>query len=294
MSVPVRRADRRDVEFKGPDEPFVRPVGPAYLNVLRGMLVSGRWIAETDVTGTTPVAVLSEDAARRYFGSENPLGKGLLISGYERTVVGVVRSMRWRGPEAEIVPEAFVAFRQTSASSAQLIIRTEQDPAVIMPALGAAIRQAMPTADVTAPEFLERSYAMLLAQRRFNMIILLLFGAVAVAIAAVGIYGLMSFLIAQRRREIGVRVALGATPSGILAMMLSRAMRMVMAGMVPGILAALLLERTARAFLFEAKPHDPVIYAGVVAIFLAAGLLAASGPARRATRVDPLVALRQD
>jgi putative ABC transport system permease protein len=77
-------------------------------------------------------------------------------------------------------------------------------------------------------------------------------------------------------------------------MMLSRAMRMVMAGMVPGILAALLLERTARAFLFEAKPHDPVIYAGVVAIFLAAGLLAASGPARRATRVDPLVALRQD
>ncbi|MCR4375407.1 MAG: ABC transporter permease, partial [Acidobacteria bacterium] len=294
LTVPVQPADRLTGPFTDADEPFVRSSGPGYLEVVRGTLISGRWIADTDVVGATPVVVLSDEAARRYFGAQSPLGRGLLMNGYERTVVGIVRAMRWRGPESEILPEAFIAFKQTAHPTAQLIVRTNGDPAAVVPALQNAIQGTVPGATAPTPQLLEQSYAGLLAQRKFNMIILLLFGTVAVAIAAIGIYGLMAFVVSQRRREIGVRVALGALPSGILSMVLGRAVRLLVAGLVPGIAVSILLEQTARAFLFNAKPHDPVVYVGVAAVLLATGLAAAFGPARRATRLDPLVALRQD
>jgi ABC-type antimicrobial peptide transport system permease subunit len=147
---------------------------------------------------------------------------------------------------------------------------------------------------VNAPIALEASYADLIAQRKFNMIVLAIFGAVAVAIAAIGIYALVAYVVAQRRREFGVRVALGAVPSGILSMVVGGAVRLMIGGLVPGLVAAFLLERWARAFLFNAPPRDPALYAGVALVLLTAGVVAAIGPARRATRVDPLVALRGD
>jgi hypothetical protein len=201
-----------------------------------------------------------------------------------RRAARVLRTMRGRGPESDLYPEAFIPFFQTSHPKAELLVRTDRDPTTIVPALQAAIHAAIPGDVVGQPQMLERSYAGMLEQRRFNMIILVLFGTVAVAIAAIGIYGIMSFLVAQRRREIGVRVALGALPSGILSMVLGRAMRLMVAGLVPGLAAAVLLERTARAFLFNARPHDPAIYAAVVVVLLSAGLVAAVGPARRAAR----------
>ena len=294
VTVPVQHADRRTEPFTGADEPVVRSVGPGYLEVLRAGMVRGRWIAEGDVTGAEPVVVLNDEAARRYFGPRDPVGARILMEGYARTVIGVVRSMRWRGPESEIDPEAFIPFMQTSHPTAELMVRTSGDPAPLIPALQRAIRAALPGETVGEPVALEASYAGLVEQRKFNMIVLAIFGAAAVAIAAIGIYGLMAFAVTQRRREFGVRVALGAGPSGILSMVLGGAVRLMVAGLVPGLAAAALLERTARAFLFEARPHDPLIYTAVVVVLLAAGIVAALGPARRATRVDPLVALRGD
>jgi ABC-type antimicrobial peptide transport system permease subunit len=126
------------------------------------------------------------------------------------------------------------------------------------------------------------------------MIVLALFGMLAVLIASVGIYGLMAFLVAQRTREIGVRMALGAVPVGILRMVLGRATRMLSIGLILGLAGAAALERFVRSFLFEARPHDPAVYGAVTFLLLATGLIAAVAPARRAARVDPLVALRTE
>jgi len=293
-TVTVQHFDRQTDPFTGPDEPVVRSVGPGYLDVLHARMVHGRWIADTDHAGSEPVVVLNDEAARRYFGSRDPIGARILMDEYARTVVGVIGGMRWRGPESDVNPEAFIPFAQTSHPRAELLVRTDRDPTPLVPALQAAIRAALPGTTVNPPTMLESSYGNLIAQRKFNMIVLAIFGAVAVAIAAIGIYALVAYVVAQRRREFGVRVALGAGPSGILSMVVGGAVRLMIGGLVPGLVAAFLLERWARAFLFNAPPRDPALYAGVALVLLTAGVVAAIGPARRATRVDPLVALREE
>ncbi len=294
MTAKIQHADRQTPPFTGDDEAVVRSVDCAYLEVLRGTLARGRWISGADTLGAAPVVVLDDEAARRYFGSRDPIGESILIEDYARTIVGVVRAMRWHGPETDLTPEMFIPLAQSSRIRPELMVRAAGDPATLAPAVGAAISDAMPGAVVGAPKFLEARYAGLLEQRKFNMIILVLFGSVAVVIASVGLYGLMAFMVAQRRREIGVRVVLGARPAGILSMVLRGAVRLLVAGLVPGLAAAVLLERTVRAFLFNAPPHDPTVYLGVAAALLLAGLAASLGPARRALRVDPIAALRLD
>jgi predicted permease len=293
VSVDVQHADRLTEAFTGPDEPKVRSVGPRYLDVIRGRLIKGRWIAGTDVTGAPPVVVLGDEAARRYFGTRDPVGHSILMQGYARQVIGVVAAMRWEGPEAPVNPEVYIPFAQTSHDKAEIMVRTEPDPATLLPAIKDALRAAMPGTMVGEPTLLEQSYADLLAQRRFNMIVLAIFGIVAIVVAAIGIYGLMAFVVAQRRREIGVRVALGAAPAGILRMILRTATTLMAAGLAIGIAGALLLEQTVRSFLFNPAKYDPVVYGAVAAVLFAAGLFAALGPARRAARVDPLIALRE-
>jgi putative ABC transport system permease protein len=294
VSVEVQHVDRQAAPFSGPDAARVRSVGPQYLDVVRGTLLRGRWIAQTDTAGTLSVVVLSEEAARRYFGSRDPVGQTILMDGYARTIVGVTSAIRWAGPEAGHDAEVFVPFAQTSHDSAEIMIRTASDPVPLIPALKEAIRAAMPGDPVPEPVFLERSYAAIFAQRKFNMIVLAIFGIVAIAVAAIGIYGLMAFVVAQRRREIGVRVALGAAPAGILRMILGSATTLMAVGLAIGIVAALLLEQTVRSFLFNPARYDPLVYGAVAAVLFVAGLFAALGPARRAARVDPLIALRNE
>jgi ABC-type antimicrobial peptide transport system permease subunit len=291
--VDVQHADLKSPPITGPEAPRVRSVGPQYLAVMRGRLIRGRWIADSDVEGAPAVVVLGEEASRRYFGSRDPVGETILMDGYPRQIVGVIAAMRWDGPEKDLLPEVYIPFFQTSHDRAELMVRTSVEPATIVPALKKALRTAMPDmAIVPEPTFMEQSYVNLLAQRKFNMLVLAFFGIVAIVVAAIGIYGLMAYVVAQRRREIGVRVALGAAPAGILRMVLRGATGLMLAGLVIGLAAALLLEQTVRGFLFNPQPHDPVVYAIVAGVLLAAGLAAALGPARRAARVDPLVALR--
>ena len=294
MTVDLRPANLPADVIASEEEPFVRCVTVGYLDVLRGTLLRGRWIAETDVLGAEPVIVLSDDAARAYFGSVDPMGQRVVLHDYERTVVGIVRAMRFRGPESEIGPEVFVPFLQGSYSTAELMVRTEPDPMTLVPALHASVRPILPAGTSLRSQTLEQDYSRLLAQRKFNMMVLAIFGVVAIAVAAIGIYGLMAHVVEQRRREIGVRVALGADPVGILRMVLGRATMLMVSGLAVGVAASALLERLVRAFLFEPQPHDPIVYGAAAVALLAAGLLAAFGPARRAARVDPLVALRSE
>jgi ABC-type antimicrobial peptide transport system permease subunit len=271
--------------------PFVWSVTPGYLDVIRGTMIRGRWIADRDVLGSEPVIVLSDETARVAFGAEDPIGRRVRLDGYERTVVGIVGATRFLGPEAQVGPEVFVPFLQGSYATAELLVRTDPEPQTLVPALHAAVRATLPDATSVA-QLLEDDYARLLAQRKFNMVILVIFGVVAIVVAALGIYGLMAYLVEQRRREIGVRLALGAEPLGILRMVLNRATGLLVIGLAIGIAAAALLEGVVRAFLFEPQRFDPLVYGAAALALFAAGLIAAAGPARRAARVDPLVALR--
>jgi putative ABC transport system permease protein len=294
VGVDVQHPDRQSEPFTGLDAAKVRSVGPRYLEVIRGTLLKGRWIGDRDVTGTPAVVVLGDEASRRYFGSRDPIGQTILMDGYARQVIGIIAAMRWEGPEAGLSPEVYIPFAQTSHDRAELIVRADPEPGTLLPALNSALRAVIQETSMPEPVFLEHTYADLLAQRRFNMIILAIFGIVAIVVAATGIYGLMAYLVAQRRREIGVRVALGAAPAGILRMILRSATTLMAAGLAIGLGAALLLEQTVRAFLFNPARYDPVVYGGVAALLFAAGVFAAWGPAHRAARVDPLIALRAE
>ena len=293
MTVELRPAALPADVASGP-EPFVRSVTPAYLDVLRGTLLRGRWIADSDILGSEPVIVLSDEAARTYFGTADPIGQRVLLANYGWTVIGIVGAMRFRGPETDLSPEVFVPLFQGSFSDAELMVRAEPDPIALVPALHAALRPILPAGQQLVSQTLEQDYGRLVAQRKFNMVVLVLFGVVAIVVAALGIYGLMAFLVEQRRREIGVRVALGAEPRGILRMVLRSATMLMVVGLALGVAASAVLERLIRAFLFEPQPHDPLVYGGAALALFAAGLFAAFGPARRASRVDPLTALRAD
>jgi putative ABC transport system permease protein len=293
ISVPIQLGGREGPSFTGDDEPFIHIVTSGYLDVVRGTLLRGRFILDSDVAGAPPVVVVSDEAVRRYFGPQDPLGRTVLLDGSARTVVGVVRAMRHNGPEASVRAELFVPYLQGDQPGGEIVFRAA-NPAPLLPRIQEIIRAAAPAAVVSEPQTIEGHFASLVAQRKFNMLVLALFGALAVLIAAAGIYGLMAFLVSQRTREIGVRIALGAVPAGVLRMVLGRASRLMLAGLAIGLAGAAALERLVRGFLFDARPHDPALYAMVAVVLLTAGLAAALGPARRAARVDPLIALRAE
>jgi predicted permease len=274
------------------DEKYITP---GYFDVLRVPLVAGRMFNDADATIGAPAAVILNDiAAERYFGATNPLGTMIAADG-NRVVVGIVRSTRLQGPEAEMRPEVYVPLNWQHAYGSPLvtlIARTAGDPALLVRAVRAAIRVAAPDLVVSDPQTYDERFDGIVAQRKFNMIVLALFGVLAVAIAAAGIYGVMAYIVEQRTQEIGVRMALGAAPARVLRMVLARAGTYLTCGLLIGLTGGWMLSRFVQAFLFKVDAHDPIVYLSVAAVLVAAGLVAALVPARRAARVDPLVALR--
>jgi ABC-type antimicrobial peptide transport system permease subunit len=158
--------------------------------------------------------------------------------------------------------------------------------------MASAVSAVSPSMVVPEPQALESLFATRIAQRRFNMVLLVLFGALALAIASTGIYGVIAYIVSQRTKEIGVRMALGAAPSGVIGMVLGRVLALVGVGLSVGLVLAWLLSGSLRAFLFEIGPHEPIVYALVPLALVVAGLAAAIGPARRAARVDLVATLR--
>ena len=293
-SQPVHVAGRT---FTKSDEVVLKQMTAGYLETVGATLLMGRTIQPSDGKGSAPVVVLNDEAARRYLGDRNPLGAQVAIDEEApRTVVGVIRGMRLLGPETDVRPEAYVPYEQGGlhSISASLVIRTTQAPMPMATAVKNAIWSVMPNVVIPEPRTFDEMFAGLIAQRKLNMILLALFGTLALLIAAIGIYGVIAYLVEQRTKEIGVRMALGALPSRILGMILSRAALAIGAGLGVGFLCALWLERIVMAFVFRGIPHDPIVYGGVTAILLTLGLFAAFVPARRAARVDPMVALRID
>jgi predicted permease len=266
-------------------------VSPDYFRVLRVPLRRGRPFTDADRAGAEPVVILNAAAAGTYFPDGDPIGRMVDFQG-PRRVVGVIGNIRHDGPETAWRREGFVPFAQSQMPAATIVLRISRPIGEVLPPLKAAIRGQFPDLALPDIEMLGDYLRSLTAWRRASMLVLGLFGVLGLSMAATGIYGVMAYTVVQRTPEIGVRLAIGASPSAILREVLGRAGRQLTRGLAIGLVAAWGVSQLAARFLFQMTPHDPVVYAGAFLVLLVAGLGAALGPARRASRVDPLIALR--
>jgi predicted permease len=276
------------------DQVEIRKVSPEYAQVIHAVVTRGRYVNHTDTLGAPKVVVLNEESVRRFFGGRDPIGTTVQLDDAPRLVVGIVSDVRVGGPEQPIRPEAYIPFAQTSGIGATIVMRTSVDPLQVAPAVRAAAQAVLPDVPLQDPATMAGSLASMLSQRKFNMLLIGLFGVLAIVIAAVGIYGVMAYIVAQQTKEIGLRMALGALPQTVLRGVLARAVFVMAVGGAFGFAGAWMLAATIRSFLFSVEPHDPVVFVSVAALLAVVGLVAAFVPARRAARVDPMVALRAD
>jgi putative ABC transport system permease protein len=276
-----------------------RAVTPDYFAALAIPIVQGRGFQEEDRLPSENPIILSETLARALLPNENPIGKRLRLfrrQGPWRIVVGVAADVRNNGLRERSDPEFYLPWKNDSVvalGTANVILQTRLNPK----AVSAWMRGETTGLDPTLPvkiETMRQRVGRLADRPRFNAVLLSLFAGMGVLLAAVGIYGVVGFLVAQQTREIGVRMALGATQQGILKMVLSSVVRWTTAGAVLGLLGAWFGARLLESLLFEVRAHDPMLLGVALLVLLAAAFLAAWIPARRAMRVDPLVALRYE
>jgi putative ABC transport system permease protein len=273
-------------------------VDTKYFRTMEVPLIAGRNFTDYDTYKAQPVAVIDQTLARRYWPDENPLGQQVKF-GFGRgvqgvTVVGVVGDIKSDGFEAPSVPHIYVPLGQFAPVNAVVFLRSKSDAEQI----GEAVRHEVETLDPNVPvhsiSSMDQIIARSVAGRLFALELLGVFALVALILAAVGIYGVMSYSFSQRMHEVGIRVALGAQRLDILRMALGEGLRIVVIGLAAGLLGAAVVTRIFRSMLFEVPPSDPVTFVSASAILAAVALFACYLPARRATRVDPLIALREE
>jgi len=274
-------------------------VSSNYLDALGLHLLRGRFLAADDIAASIPVAVISETAAQRFWNGEDPIGKRFSFSfgkpegqGIWRQVVGVVKITRHTGLDKEPRAEVYVPIEQQSWSQDMLFVRSSLPKADV----ARIIRQAVAAVDRNRAILLITSMDELLSDsvsaRRFTMSLLGGVSALALTLAMMGVYGVVSYAVAQRTPEIGIRIALGAQGRDVLRMMLAQGLKPVVIGSVIGLVAALALSRALASLLYGVTATDPATFAIVVLLLSFGALLACYLPARRATKVDPMVALR--
>ena len=274
-------------------------VSPQYFHVMGIALERGRLFTEDDAAQTPPVAVISEALARRYFPGENPLGRRMMFGfppygNVAREVVGVVADIHDLSLAQKPGAMMYVPFAQAPFWGAEVVVRSRLGMAQAVDAIRSAANGIDPNLPITQAESLPQALQASVAEPRFRTLLLALFGGIALLLAAVGLYGMISFSVSQQTREIGVRMALGASRGRVQRLVLGDAARLVGLGLAVGIPAALVLTRFLGTMLFGVRPTDPLTFAGVAVVLTGVGLAAAALPARRATRVDPMVALRTE
>jgi putative ABC transport system permease protein len=272
----------------------IRRVTPEYHKALRIPLRSGRLFDATDRKGATNVAIINDSAAKKYFPGENPVGRVVRTNDEDRTIVGVVGDVYQTSLETEPRTEVYVPMSQLRVLGGELVIRTSTDPYAVLPAVKSAVLSVLPDVPLRNIRTMEEVMSRRVAQRRLNMLLLGLFGLLGLVISAVGIYGVMAYVVSQRTREIGVRMALGATRANVVWMVLMNACVLIAAGLVIGGVGAWYLSAAAKTFLFRLDATDPRAFAAAVVSLSLAALIASFIPARRAASVDPMVALRAE
>jgi putative ABC transport system permease protein len=279
-----------------------RVVTPDFFKAMGVPLLRGRAFTLADNLAAPQVALLNEAAVKKFFPNSNPIGRRITLGwgrGPGRTpnggeVVGVVGSVKQFGLDEAEQPEIYLPHAQQPMAGMTFVVHTAVEPTTLAAAIRREIKSLDPSLPVTALEPLETVVARSISQPRFYMLVLGIFAAVALVLASIGIFGVVSYAVAQRTREMGIRIALGASRERVLRMVLGSAMRVAVIGVVVGLLAAIAVSRTLASLLFDLSPTDPMTYAAVGIGLSLVALLASYLPAWRATRVDPVVALRAD
>jgi putative ABC transport system permease protein len=268
---------------------------PDYFRALGVPLVSGRQFDGRDAAGAPEVVIVNETMARRFWPDEDPLGKRLRVANNPwRTVVGVVADVKNDGLAAETKPEMFYPLLQSPLPFMTLVVRTDADPKGLAAAVAREVRAVDPDEPVYDLKTMDERLAEAVSPQRLTTLLVGVFAALAAALAGVGIYGVMSYTVAQQTRELGVRMALGARKGDVLMLVLRQGLFMSLAGVGVGLAGALALARVMSGLLYGVSATDPATFAGVAFVLTAVALVACLVPARRATKVDPMVALRYE
>jgi putative ABC transport system permease protein len=290
---------RRRLTLDGGDsmQVFVNHATPGYFQAIGIPVVRGRAFEESDRVGSRYVALINETARRvSWPNDEEPLGRRIRVGDAktEFEIIGVVGDARLRSLEAEPRPEVFLAQRQTGWASMTYYVRTTGDPAATLEAAKRAIWAVDPLQDFYQTATLENLMATTLAPRRFSLLLLGTFAVMALVLAAVGIYGVISFLVTRRTHEMGIRLALGAQPRSVVGLIVRHGARLALAGLAVGLAGSWIASRALAGMLFGVGSRDVATFGGAAVTLLVVALIAAFLPARRAARVDPMVALRAE
>ncbi|MFT4114627.1 FtsX-like permease family protein, partial [Silvibacterium sp.] len=270
---------------------------PGYLHTMGIQLVAGRDFADTDNAAAPQVIIVTDDLANKLWPGINPLGQTLQCDWYcgdGATVVGIAARQKSWGAREDAIPLYYVPYRQKPMARMTFVLRTTVDPASLMRAVSSVAANVDPAQPVFAVETMKMLAEDKEGLARLELLSLSVFGALSFVLAAVGIYGTVSYGVERRTREIGLRMALGADRSRVLRAVLREGVVLVLAGAVPGLTGALLLGRLLKAAVFGVPVHDPVTLAATTLLFLLVGTIGAMLPARRAAQVEPMDALRQE
>lgn len=271
-----------------------RAVGLSYFETMGMSLREGRGFTVDDRQGVPGVAVVNEALARRYWERASPVGARLFMNGDELTVIGIVADIHHAGPATPAEAELYVPYKQIPPRQATLVLRTAGDPSSLMPSLRAMMRDIDPALPLGTVRPMTTLVAERIAQPRFMATLLTWFASVAAILAVMGVYGLLAFSVTQRTREIGVRMALGAGRGSVVGMVVRQSLTVVGVGIALGAAAGAMLSQTVQSQLFAVEAGDPMTITLMAALIFGASAVASYFPARRASRVDPVVALRND
>ena len=286
-------------ETKSKDPPLVErsAVSPEYFQLLGIPLLRGRLFNDLDNEKGPQVALINEAMARKYWPNGDALGKRVKLDPAKpawTTVVGVIADARTETLVEASVPQIYQDLYQTTTRELAVFLRGDLDPATIPTQVRAQVQSVNPELPVYGAQTLDDALSVSLSQRRFSMEMVALFAVTALLLAGLGIYGTISYVVSERTREIGLRLALGAQREAILGMVLRQGLGLAIGGAAVGFVGALIVSRLIAGLLYSVRPTDPVTFAGVTILLVGVALLACYIPARRAMRVDPVVALRYE
>jgi predicted permease len=274
----------------------VRMATPGYFNTLGLPLVSGREFSAQDAIDAPRVIIINESLARIAWKGEDPVGRSLILD-YQggataRQVVGVVRDARYKGPRSDPSPEIFIPHAQNPYLVMNVLVRTTIDPAALAQSARAQALKVDPDQPVHSVTTMERLLAATMQEDRFAMLFVALFAAAGLLTAATGVYAVLAYTVAQRRREIAVRMAIGASSSSVARLIVMESLTLALVGCVLGALGVAAVSQLARSILFGIAPQDPITLATTAAVLFTVVLAASWLPARRAARINPVAAMR--
>ena len=273
-----------------------RSVSPGYFSTLGISLLKGRDFSDRDKSEAPAVAVVNQDLVRTYFPNEDPIGKRITFTDGESwlSVVGVIGDVKQVNFGSTAKPEVYFPFQQAASPEMSLVVRTTNPPLSQAAAVKGQIRVIDKDLPIANAKTMEQLLAESVSGPRFNMLLLTMFALVALVLAIVGIYGVMSYTVTQRTHEIGIRVAMGAQSRDVFRMVIGQGMRLAMIGVAFGLAGAFALTRLMTSMLFGVEPTDPTTFVGIAVLLTIVALVACYIPGRRATKVNPLVALRYE